>query len=96
MRTPRRSRNVLGVIVSVSPRTVTIRWRPPASSRHVIVLRRKQGTTKERVVYRGTRAWLRDGSLEPGTYTYLIVNYDRGRRASSGVPTVVDVARGDF
>ena len=92
VRTQRPSRNVLGVIVSMSPGTVTIRWRPPASSRRVIVFRRKQGTTKPRVVYRGTRPWLREGSLQPGTYTYVIVNYDRGRRASSGVPTVVDVA----
>jgi hypothetical protein len=93
---PRRSRNVLGVIVSVSPRAVTIRWRAPTSSRRVIVLRRKRGAKNQRVVYRGTRPWLRDSALEPGTYTYVIVNYDRGRRASSGVPTVVEVAASAF
>lgn len=92
VRTPRRSRNVLGVIVSLSPRSVTIRWRAPTSSRHVIVLRRKRGASKDLVVYRGTRPWLQDASLQPGTYTYVIVNYDRGGRASSGVPTVVEVA----
>jgi hypothetical protein len=96
VRVQRPSRNVLGVIVSLSPGTVTIRWRAPTSSRRVIVLRRLQGTSNRRLVYRGTRRWLRDGSLRSGTYTYVIVNYDRGRRASSGVPTVVDVAGTDL
>lgn len=91
---PRRSRNVLGVVVSVSPGAVTIRWRAPTSSRRVVVLRRKRGARKQQVVYRGRRPWLRDAALAPGTYTYVIVNYDRGRKASSGVPTVVEVASG--
>jgi hypothetical protein len=95
-RIKRPSRNVLGVVVSLAPAAVTIRWQAPASSRKVIVLRRARGARAPKVIYRGRRAWFRDASLRPGTYTYVIVNYDRGRRASSGVPTVVDVSGTDL
>ena len=93
-RTPRPSRNVLGVVVSLSPHGVTLQWQPPTSSRRVVVLRRNHRSSKHAgVVYRGTQRSFRDRSVRAGTYTYLIVNYDRGRSASSGVPTVVDVPR---
>jgi hypothetical protein len=95
-RIKRPSSNVLGVVVSLTPAAVTIRWRAPASSRQVIVLRRARGARASKVIYRGRRTWLRDASLRPGRYTYVIVNYDRGRRASSGVPTVVDVSGTDL
>jgi hypothetical protein len=95
-RIKRPSRNVLGVVVSLTPAAVTIRWQAPASSKQVIVLRRARGARAPKVIYRGRRTWLRDASLRPGTYTYVIVNYDRGRRASSGVPTVVDVSGTDL
>jgi hypothetical protein len=81
--------NVLGVEASVGRRAVTLKWRRPAGSNRVVVLR-SRGTYGRRVVYRGGATRWRDAALRSCTvYRYTIVNYDRRGRRSSGVPTSV-------
>jgi hypothetical protein len=82
------SSNVLGVEAQVDDAGVTLSWRRPASSGHVLV-RRARGAHGG-VVYEGEAASYSDPDVRPCTaYRYTIVNYDRRGHPSTGVPTSV-------
>src|SRR5262245_28369968 len=84
--------NVLGVVVTPTQRGVKVVWRAPRGSARVIVVRyRGQRRAGGIVVYRGRRSSYTDSRVKPGTYAYLIRNYDRRGRGSSGVTSVVVV-----
>ena len=81
--------NVLGVEAQVDDAGVTLSWQRPASSGHVVVLRRR-GAAHGGVVYQGRAASYSDSEVRPCTpYRYTIVNYDRRGHPSTGVPTSV-------
>src|SRR5262245_23169124 len=81
--------NVLGVEAQVDDGGVTLSWRRPASSGHVVVLRRR-GAAHGGVVYEGKAASFSDSEVRRCTsYRYTIVNYDRRGHPSTGVPTSV-------
>jgi hypothetical protein len=84
--------NVLGVVVTPIQRGVRLAWRAPRGSARVIVVRyrgrRRAGGT---VVYRGRSSSYTDSRVKPGTYAYVIRNYDGRGRGSSGVTSVVVV-----
>jgi hypothetical protein len=85
--------NVLGVTAGVDARGVTLAWQAPADSARVAVLRALDGGKPSVVVFRGRATSVRDTSPRPcSTYRYTIVNYDRGGRRSTGVPTSVVTA----
>ena len=85
--------NVLGVEARPDGPGVTIVWKRPADSGHVVVLRAR-GTHRGVVVFRGRAARYRDASTRPCTvYRYTIVNFDRRGHRSTGVPTSI-VTRG--
>jgi hypothetical protein len=72
---------------------VTIVWKRPADSGHVVVLR-ALGARRGVVVFRGRAARYRDASTRPcKAYRYTIVNFDRRGHRSTGVPTSI-VTRG--
>jgi hypothetical protein len=81
--------NVLGVEAQVDDAGVTLSWQRPASSGHVVVLRRR-GAAHGGVVYQGRAASYSDSEVRPcAPYRYTIVNYDRRGHPSTGVPTSV-------
>ena len=85
------SSNVLGVEARVDDAGVTLSWHRPASSGHVVVLRRPR--SHGGVVYEGKAASFSDGDVRSCTaYRYTIVNYDRRGHPSTGVPTTVVTA----
>ena len=82
------SSNVLGVEAQVDDSGVTLSWQRPASSGHVVVLRRPGA--KGGVVYEGKAASFSDPDVRScAAYRYTIVNYDRRGHPSTGVPTSV-------
>jgi hypothetical protein len=84
--------NVLGVVVTPIQRGVRLAWRAPRGSARVIVVRyRGQRRAGGTVVYRGRRSSYTDSRVKPGTYAYVIRNYDHRGRGSSGVTSVVVV-----
>src|SRR5262249_5236127 len=84
--------NVLGVVVTPTQRGVRLVWRAPRGSARVIVVRyRGLQLAGRTVVYRGRRSSYTDSRVKPGTYAYVIRNYDDRGRASSGVTSVVVV-----
>jgi len=90
--TPRLAANVLGVVVTPTRRGVQIAWRAPHGSARVVVVRyRGQRRTDGIVVYRGRRGAYTDSNVKAGTYDYVIRNYDRRGKGSSGVTSVVVV-----
>jgi hypothetical protein len=81
--------NVLGVEARVDDAGVTLSWRRPVRSGHVVVIRRR-GRAHGGVVYEGRDATYRDSDVRACTgYRYTIVNYDRRGHPSTGVPTSV-------
>ena len=83
------SSNVLGVEAQVDDAGVMLSWQRPASSGHVVVLRRR-GAAHGGVVYEGKGASYSDSDVRRCTsYRYTIVSYDRSGRPSTGVPTSV-------
>ena len=81
--------NVLGVEAQVDDAGVTLSWRRPASSGHVVI-RRGRGAAHGGVVYQGKAASYSDSDVRRCTaYNYTIVNYDRRGHPSTGVPTSV-------
>jgi hypothetical protein len=85
--------NVLGVTAGVDARGVRLAWQAPADSARVVVVRALDGGKPSVVVFRGRATSVRDTSPRPcSTYRYTIVNYDRGGRRSTGVPTSVVTA----
>jgi hypothetical protein len=84
--------NVLGVVVTPTGQGVRLAWRAPRASARVIVVRyRGQRRAGGTVVYRGRRSSYTDSRVTPGTYAYVIKNYDGRGRGSSGVTSVVVV-----
>lgn len=84
--------NVLGVVVTPIQRGVRLAWRAPRGSARVIVVRyRGQRRAGGTVVYRGRSSSYTDSRVKPGTYAYVIRNYDGRGRGSSGVTSVVVV-----
>jgi len=82
--------NVIGVSARIGHRAVTLVWQRPARSAHVVVLRTRGVGSRGAVVYRGSATSYRDLTARPCTaYRYTIVNYDRGGRRSTGVPTSI-------
>ena len=82
--------NVLGVTAAVDTRGVRLAWQPPAGSRRVVVFRTLDDGKHRITLFRGRATSIRDDSPRPcRTYRYMIVNYDRGGRRSTGVPTSV-------
>src|SRR5262245_4692818 len=82
--------NVLGVEARVDDAGVTLLWRRPAGSGHVVVVRRRGPRARDGVVYRGRAVSYSDSNVRPcTTYRYTIVNYDRRGHPSTGVPTSV-------
>jgi hypothetical protein len=82
--------NVLGVTARVGTPGVTLVWRRPTASGHVVVLRTRGARSRGLVVFRGRATSYRDVSARPCTpYRYTIVNYDRRGHRSTGVPTSV-------
>jgi hypothetical protein len=82
--------NVLGVAAQVAGPGVKLVWQRPAGSDHVVVLRALGNRQRGTVVFRGHATSFRDLSSRPCTaYRYTIVNYDRRRHRSTGVPTSV-------
>ena len=79
---------MLGVEAQVDDAGVTLSWQRPASSGHVVVLRRPGANGG--VVYEGKAASFSDPDVQSCTaYRYTIVNYDRRGHPSTGVPTSV-------
>jgi hypothetical protein len=82
--------NVLGVTAGVDSKGVKLVWERPHGSDHVVVLRALSSRRKSVVVFRGRATTYRDVSARPcSEYRYTIVNYDRLRHPSTGVPTSV-------
>ena len=82
--------NVLGVTAGVNSKGVRLVWQRPRGSDHVVVLRALGSRKQSVVVFRGRATTYRDVSARPcSEYRYTIVNYDRRRRHSTGVPTSV-------
>jgi hypothetical protein len=82
--------NVLGVASWVGRPGLTLSWQRPANSGHVVVLRSLPAQRRSVVVYRGRATSYRKASVRPCTaYRYIIVNYDRRGRRSTGVPTSI-------
>jgi hypothetical protein len=82
--------NVLGVASWVGRPGLTLSWQRPANSGHVVVLRSFSAQRRRVVVYRGLATSYREASVRRCTaYRYLIVNYDRRGRRSTGVPTSI-------
>jgi hypothetical protein len=74
----------------VTSKGVKLVWKRPRGSDHVVVLRALSSRKKGVVVFRGRATTYRDVSARPcSEYRYTIVNYDRLRRHSTGVPTSV-------
>ena len=82
--------NVLGVTAGVNSKGVKLVWQRPPGSDHVVVLRALSSRKQSVVVFRGRATTYRDVSARPcSEYRYTIVNYDRPRHPSTGVPTSV-------
>jgi hypothetical protein len=82
--------NVLGVTAGVDSKGVKLVWQRPSRSDHVVVIRALSSRKSSVVVYRGRATTYRDVSARPcSEYRYTIVNYDRLRHRSTGVPTSV-------
>jgi hypothetical protein len=82
--------NVLGVTVDVSHKGVSLVWKRPSRSDHVVVVRSRNPGTKGVVVFRGRATAYRDATARScREYQYTIVNYDRRGRRSTGVLTSV-------
>jgi len=74
----------------VDSKGVQLVWERPSRSDHVVILRALSSRKKSVVVFRGRATTYRDVSARPcSEYRYTIVNYDRLRRSSTGVPTSV-------
>jgi hypothetical protein len=82
--------NVLGVTTGVDRRGVRLAWERPTESNQVVVVRKLASHQNSVVVFRGQATSFRDVSARPCTaYRYVIINYDRRGRPSTGVPTSV-------
>jgi hypothetical protein len=70
---------------------VRLAWRTPAKSVYVVVVRYPgRYDARSTVLYRGRTNFYVDKTVKrPGKYRYLIRNYDRRGKASSGVTSVI-------
>jgi hypothetical protein len=82
--------NVLGVTVGVDAKGISLVWKRPSRSDHVVVLRTRGAGSHSVVVFRGRATGYRDSSARScSEYRYEIVNYDRRGHRSTGVFTSV-------
>jgi hypothetical protein len=82
--------NVLGVTAGVDGKGISLVWKRPSRSDHVVVLRTRGGGSNSVVVFRGRATGYRDASARScSEYRYKIVNYDRRGHRSTGVLTSV-------
>jgi hypothetical protein len=82
--------NVLGVTAGVDAKGISLVWKRPTRSDHVVVLRTRGTGSNSVVVFRGRATGYRDASARScSEYRYKIVNYDRRGHRSTGVLTSV-------
>jgi hypothetical protein len=82
--------NVLGVTAGVDDKGISLVWKRPSRSDHVVVLRTRGAGSNSVVVFRGRATGYRDASARScSEYRYRIVNYDRRGHRSTGVLTSV-------
>jgi hypothetical protein len=82
--------NVLGVTAGVDGKGISLLWKRPSRSDHVVVLRTRGTGPNSVVVFRGRATGYRDASARLcSEYRYKIVNYDRRGHRSTGVLTSV-------
>ena len=82
--------NVLGVTAGVDAKGISLVWKRPSRSDHVVVLRTRGAGSNSVVVFRGRATRYRDASARScSEYRYKIVNYDRRGHRSTGVLTSV-------
>jgi hypothetical protein len=82
--------NVLGVTAAVDRKGISLVWKRPSRSDHVVVVRTRGESKNSVVVFRGRATRYRDLSAHScSEYRYKIVNYDRRGHRSTGVLTSV-------
>jgi hypothetical protein len=82
--------NVLGVTAAVDRKGISLVWKRPSRSDHVVVVRTRGESKNSVVVFRGRATGYRDASARScSEYRYKIVNYDRRGQRSTGVLTSV-------